>query len=153
MPNGTFSQIPKTELAPGMINIDLKGHGRVWVRQDQFAEGSTRSEYQHPPFDDGIRKMFAEIKEVFDPYYSRTLDEWEDGFRRDRNADQEIAMWLFSAEKMKKHAPGAASPRNWEVYKLITNAMINGSDGAKLTFESELLTKEEIETILGPDKD
>jgi hypothetical protein len=143
----TFQSIPKCELAPGMIRMNLEGTGEVWIRQDQL-EGIQQGEYQSAPFGPEFREFFVTIKEAFDPYFFQTLEKWEDGFRRDRNPEREIAMWLVAAETMREFAPGHPTPRNLEVFQLLTNAMNNGSDGAKLTFQAEHLTNEEVNQIL-----
>jgi hypothetical protein len=38
------------------------------------------------------------IKAALDEVHSMTIEEWEDGFRRDRDAEREIASWLYIAD-------------------------------------------------------
>lgn len=85
------SAIPAPELAPGMIEAEVEGIGKVWV---QASKGKFQTEYQHPPFSDEVREILRRLRKIFHEFYPRTLDEWEDGFRKDRNPDREIAIWL-----------------------------------------------------------
>ncbi len=145
----TYSQIPKSELAPGMISLNLEGRGIVWVRSDQCHDFK-QSPQKGYDFSD-VMEIIAEIQAAFLPYRGLTLQEWVDGFQRDQNPEREIAIWAVGAEKMRKYAPGEPTPRNREVYRLIINAMVNGSDGALQTFSAEHLSKDEISRILGPE--
>jgi hypothetical protein len=46
----------------------------------------------------GISDRTRFLTAVATEVYPRTIDEWEDGFRRDRNPEREIATWLHIAE-------------------------------------------------------
>src|SRR2546421_8961646 len=86
-----LSSIPVSELAPGMIEAEVQGIGRVWVAASQLKmDGS----YQHPPFSEEVRDFLRRIKAALDEVFPQTLEGWEDGFRKDINAEREIALWL-----------------------------------------------------------
>jgi hypothetical protein len=95
--NKSSTTIPAAELAPGMIEVRIQGlEGTYWInpRSLEKTEGPVR----HPPFDaprrGKIRKIMGLLKEV----YPLTFEQWEDGFRRDLNADKEIDGWVRAAE-------------------------------------------------------
>lgn len=91
----TISRIPARELAPFMVQVKLHGtEDMVWADSRELKE----SEYRHPPFSEEIRDLLRKIKSSLDEFYCLSLEEWEDGFRRDTNPENEIAIWLhFSA--------------------------------------------------------
>jgi len=88
------SSIPAAELAPGMIEAEVQGIGRVWVAASQLRD---EGPYRHPPLTEDIRQYLRRIKESLDEVYPQTLEEWEDGFRKDLHAEREIAIWLHIA--------------------------------------------------------
>jgi hypothetical protein len=76
-----------------MIEAQIQGIGRVWVSALQLSEGP----FRHPPFSQEVREYLRRIKTCLDEVFPQTLEKWEDGFRRDQNAAQEIAIWLHIA--------------------------------------------------------
>jgi hypothetical protein len=146
--NDTLTVIPKSELAPGMIRMFIQGKGEVWCSDQEIED----IEFSHNRGHDlsEVRGIISEIKDAFDGYYTKSLDEWEAGFQKDMHPEREIAMWLFASRKMREHAPGEPTPRNKEVFSLIMNVMVNGLENALLTFTPEILTRAEIEAILAP---
>lgn len=108
IPAGTFSTMPARELAPGMVQVELEGiEGVCWVNPSHLQQ----SPYQHPPFDEETRDYLRQIKAALDEVYPQSLEQWEDGFRCDRDAEREIAIWLHIAEVYNKltAAPALAS--------------------------------------------
>lgn len=87
----TLSAIPAAELAPGMVRVRMNGvEGSVWVEAARLQKSPDR----HPPFPEQGRDYLRQIKAALDEVYPLTLEAWEDGFRRDHNAEREIATWL-----------------------------------------------------------
>jgi hypothetical protein len=83
------------DLPAGFLQAQMEGvEHLVWVDPERLRQG----QYQHPPFGPEVRAVFAQLNAAFDEVYPRTIDEWEDGFRRDRNPEREIAIWLHIAE-------------------------------------------------------
>jgi hypothetical protein len=90
----TIISIPASELAPFMVEAQVDGvEGTVWVDARELHP----SDYKHPPFSEDIRDLLWEIKASIDEFYCLPLEEWEDGFRRDTNPEQEIGIWLHLA--------------------------------------------------------
>lgn len=96
---GIISTIPAAELAPGMIRVNVRvseNHIEENVWMD--ASKAKPSPYRHPPFPDEIRQYFQTLSEVLDEVDPKTIDEWEDGFRRDQNWEPELQIFLHVAE-------------------------------------------------------
>ena len=89
--------IPAAELAPGMVEAQVEGVGRVWINSAQV---EFEREYQHPPFESGLRDIIErEIQKPLAEVFPRTLEQWEDGFRRDTNPEKEIGVWCRIAAR------------------------------------------------------
>ena len=83
-------QIPASELVPGVIEAQVQGiDGLVWIDRTSLQQGDVK----HPPFPEDIRVYIRRIEAAFKEHRDLTFDEWEDGFRRDTNPVQEIALW------------------------------------------------------------
>lgn len=86
--------IPARELAPYMVEAQMEGiEGTVWLDARDLKQGDNK----HPPFTEEIRDYFREIKSSIDEFHCLSIEEWEDGFRRDTNPNKEIALWLHLA--------------------------------------------------------
>jgi hypothetical protein len=74
-----------------MIAAKVEGiEGTVWMDTSALSP----SDYRHPPLSKTVRDPLQEIKAALDEVYCLTLEQWEDGFRRDIDAEKEIALWL-----------------------------------------------------------
>ena len=104
--------MPEAELAPGMIRIQLYPSNEiVWVNAADLKQGG----YQHPPFSEDVRALLRTIKERLDEVYPHTMEFWEDGFRRDQNAEREIALWLHLSKIYSEFA--SETPRTMQEKK------------------------------------
>lgn len=100
-----LSTIPIAELGHGMIEVKIVGVGRAWISPSQLAVRTETGPICHPPIGDEQRKLIKErIMEPLSEVYPKTLNEWEDGFRRDINAEREIARWLVVVERFEAFA-------------------------------------------------
>ena len=90
----TESSIPAAELAPGMIRITVQGReGEFWADASRFKP----SGYKHPPFNEQVEDILRDIMAKLWEVHPLSLEQWEDGFRRDTNAEREIAIWGYMA--------------------------------------------------------
>ncbi len=93
--SGRIVRIPASELRPGAIQIRLEPGGEVvWALPEQLQMG----EVKHPEFDENIREYIRQIQAAFVEHRPLTFEEWEDGFRRDADPVQEIAIWSHAAD-------------------------------------------------------
>ena len=92
----TITTIPAAELAPGMIRIRLSGSDEIyWVDASQISDAKSR--YWHPPFSGALKEQIVFIQRALSDVHFKTFENWEDGFRQDLNAKQEIEIWFRAA--------------------------------------------------------
>ena len=94
-----------------MVEAEIEGIGRVWVDISQLRN---EGPHRHPPFSEDIRRVIRGIREALHEVYPGTLTEWEDGFRRDKNFEQEVAIFFHIAsihEGCTKERPFSHSQR------------------------------------------
>ena len=144
----TFTQIPRSELAPGMIQVVEEHADVVWI---QAVLGSLKwgSEYQHPPFNVEVRDFLREIKHSLDEVYPVTLEFWEDGFRRDANPEWNMAIWYHISRIYQEHSALARSDaKKKEIFRVLLGCM--GTDRGTIKEYEELheLSAEEANQII-----
>ena len=139
-------QIPRRELGAGAIEVQIQGiEGLVWVIPEQLQQGPLR----HPPFDEEIRDYLRQIQEAFAEHRDLTLEEWEEGFRRDANAEREIAIWSYAADVYRQFADNEPSKdRRADVYTCIVACMISSPDTVWKGLKPEVLTDTEAKEIV-----
>ncbi len=85
--------IPASELAAGMIRIHLNNRDEIlWVDSSQLKDA--QSSHRHPPFTCALREKILYIEQSLSDVYPKTYEAWEDGFRCDLDAEQEIDLWV-----------------------------------------------------------
>ena len=93
--NREIVMIPATNLPPGSMQVRVEGiEEPVWVRAEKLKLGT----YKHPPFAEPLRGCIQRIQRAFAEHCPLNYEDWEDGFRRDQDPDQEIAIVLRAAE-------------------------------------------------------
>src|SRR5690348_902347 len=93
--------IPAAELAPGMIRARIEGIDEpVWVDPAQLQAGPVCHASLSPGQVAAVRAIQQALAEV----YPRSLGEWEEGFKRDRHPDRELAVWLRIAGVFRRFA-------------------------------------------------
>ncbi len=135
--------IPKSELCPGVVMVQIEGHKEpVYLDSDQLKRG----EYQHPPFDDGIREMLASLVANLSDVYPLSLNEWEDGFRRDRNSEREIAGWIHLAGilTVMTKSFNFDPAKRMECFKVLVACLTGARETVVDRTEQRLLSSEEL---------
>jgi hypothetical protein len=90
--------IPKAELSPGVVLIQIQGDKQpVYADAAQLKQG----QYQHPPFEGDERAAIQSLVANLADVYPLTYEQWEDGFRRDRTPAPQIAGWIHLAAILK----------------------------------------------------
>lgn len=87
------TSIPAAELSPHMVRIQLNGSKEVYWADASTLDAAT-GRYWHPPFTGKLKDEIVFIQRALSDVYFNTLEYWEDGFRQDLNAKQEIALWF-----------------------------------------------------------
>ena len=101
--------VPQETLGAEMIRINLEGK-IYWADSNQL----TQNTFQHPPFKGELKQRILNIQKELESVNSQTYAEWEDGFRRDQNPKNEIAIWehiVSVYRKFSKIYPDAAARR------------------------------------------
>jgi len=106
--------LPQEKLGAEMIRINLDGK-IYWANSNQL----TQNTFQHPPFEGELKQRILNIQKELESVNSQTYAEWEDGFRRDQNPKNEIAIWeriVSVYRKFSKNYPDVAAKK--EIYKI-----------------------------------
>lgn len=143
---GRVVRIPASELHPGAIQVRVQGIDElVWALPDQLTPG----EIKHPEFNDDIREYIRLIQEAFAEHRPLSVEEWEDGFRRDADPEQEIALWLHAAEIYTVFATGEPDAgRRQDVYRCIVACLTTGPDTVWQVLRPEALSRSEAEQVV-----
>jgi len=146
MPSNTFTQIPKSELAPGMVQCKIQGRsGLVW--REATSVNLEESEFRHPPFEGDMRSMIEFISGAFPEVYERSYKRWEDLLRKDTNPQNEIYYWIVVANVFAEFSKDRPLQYRKEVFRLLTVCNVTPSDTLQSVFECELLTSSEVDAI------
>ena len=142
----TIFRIPRRELRPGTIEVQIQGmDGLVWVLPNQLQPGPVK----HKPFDDDIRDYLRQIQSAFAEHRDLTIDELEDGFRRDANPEREIALWLHAADVyVQSTVDEQLEDRRVDVYRCIVACMTTSPDSVWNVLETRTLDRDETRRVV-----
>ena len=94
---GKIGTIPSEELAPGMVEADVEGVGRVWINS---TEVKPSDQLKQPPFEPWLKDFIEkEIQKPLAEVWPKTLAQWEDIFRHEAELEQEVGLWCRIAER------------------------------------------------------
>lgn len=139
-------RIPATELRPGCVQARIEGvEGIVWVLPEQLEPSPIR----HPPFDEEIRTYIRDIHSAFAEHRDISVQEWEDGFRRDANPLREIAGFSYAAEVYRLFTQDDLDAmRRAEVYRLLIACMTTSPDSVWHVVKLNALSRADAERIV-----
>lgn len=106
--------MPEEKLGASMVRINLDGK-LYWASSNQLKQG----EFQHPVFDGELKEKILNIQRELTLINPQTYAEWEDGFRRDHNPKNEIAIWehiIQTYSKFSKNVEDLEAKK--EIYKI-----------------------------------
>ena len=146
MPSNTFTQIPKSELAPGMVSCRVPDREEEVWREAKSIYPVT-SPYRHPPFKGEMRSMIESLVCAFPGLLEWSYDKWEDGFRTDTNPDREIRYWLIVARVFREFAEGRTFEYRKEIYRFLTICNATPREFLPVVFEPKRLLAGELEKI------
>jgi hypothetical protein len=141
---GLTTTIPARELAPGMVPTRVDGtEGEVWVPATHLKKG----EYRHPEMPQ-YRPLFRRLSETFAEVHPTTPEEWEDDFRRDRNADKEMGLWVRIADAYAHFSERIQSPDGQlDLYQFLLSCVNNGRELALATVNLRALSRKRTEEV------
>lgn len=146
----TINTLPAAELAPGMVQVNLRQDDgsllAVWVNSEELKLNT----YQNPPFPQEIREHFHYLKGVLDDVYPNSIDEWEDLFRRDKNWERELSIWLRIARVYDRRANGRGVDmgRKMDIYKILLTCTMSPRHLVVSVVGLDVLTKQEAAAIV-----
>lgn len=91
-------RIPKAELRPGVVLVKTDDDPEPMYME---AAGLKLGSLQHSALDEELRAEIGRLATELADVYPQSAADWEDGFRRDRDPEREIASWLYLAEILK----------------------------------------------------
>lgn len=148
---GKLSSMPLLELNDKMRQVKVEGVGKVWVKSSSCL---CAGPVLHPPLCDTLRQRIKEcIMEPLVEVHPQTLDQWEDAFRRERNAEREIAVWLVISERFTAfvNAHQLSKAQRKEVFQLMLRCMSVPNQAAFwATVNPKTLTREQVKAVIAP---
>jgi len=139
--------IPAAELAPGMVEAEVAGIGRVWIAAAQVPDGNVKN----APFDPEIREFIRKnIQEPLAEVHPMTLDKWEDGFRRDNNPEREIGVWCRIATRFVKfsNSENLNRAQRQECFTVMLNCTTCPEDKVLEVVKLEALTRKQAQCVI-----
>jgi hypothetical protein len=145
--NNKISTIPAAELAPNMVEADVVGVGRVWISADEI---SLAGKIKHTPFNEEKRQMFRQLKSVLDEVYLKTIEAWEETFRKDSDPEQEIAIWLHIASTYQQSTAGKklTLPQRKEYLMTILSCSRSPREHIFEIFQPKVISRQEAERVI-----
>jgi hypothetical protein len=141
------TDMPASQLTPHMIQAQVQGlEGVYWIdaRDLQMAERRAES------FPEEIRDFFRDLKSKLDEVYPMSVEEWEDGFLRDAQAEQEIALWLHVADIYSGFtgARPLSLEQKKEYFRVLATCMNSSRERVLQLYCPQLIAKEEAEKVI-----
>jgi hypothetical protein len=115
-------------------NITDSNIGECWMILDEL---EVNQEIYHPPLSDELRNYVVKIKNNLEGVYDQSLDDWEVGFRKDRDMEREIAGWLFLSNRFKtiQESMILNHEEKQSLFRMMMAIMNNGKEFAKNNIE------------------
>lgn len=139
--------IPMKELAPGMMEAEVVGVGRVWIDSKDVKPPSS---VRHEPFAPELRDRIAQIKAALDEVHPMSLKEWEDGFRQDMHPEREIALWERVAAVYQRFAEdgSVSSKQRQDYFKVILGCTLSPRAAVLEVVRLEAITREQAQDAI-----
>ena len=138
--------IPAAELAPGMLEANVAGVGRVWIKAAEV-----KGKIKHPPIEPAVRDMISRrIQEPLAEVFFQTLEEWEVGFRADVNPEREIAIWCRIAERFTgfSKSEGLNLEQMQECFNVMLHASNDSPEHIQEVVQLNALTREQAQRAI-----
>ena len=141
---GEVISLPQEELGPEMVRIRLEGE-IYWADSNDL----NPSKYQHPVFEGNRKRRVQTILSKLKEVYPQTYEEWEDGFRRDTNPDNEISIWERITSVYRKHSDNVSSMElKKEIFRVALICSYSTPDVVLSQVGIEKLQKSDAEKII-----
>jgi len=124
----TITVIPKSELAPGMVEGYFQAlKEKLWFDPKQAPIHLT---LRHPAFDEKRRGQLRKLVKTLKDVNPRSIEEWELAFRCDTNPDIEIAIWMLIAKIHRAlcKANRLSEDQRWQLLEILRQCSVSGCD-------------------------
>ena len=135
----SVTTIPQVELAPGMVEAVIEEFGeKLWIDPSQ----TRKAHYRHPVFDAKKRNQLRKLVSLLGDVYPQTVEQWEDGFRRDTHPDTEIVGWLRLAAIYKEicGATRLKLSQKGELFKILVQCSVSPYESIRTVIAPESLS-------------
>jgi hypothetical protein len=147
LPSNTFTRIPESELAPGMVSCHVPGHkGVVW--REAVSIDLKDAPYRHPPFSGEMRSLIESMVDAFPGIMEWSYEKWEDLLRKDTNPRREIDYWLIVARVFAKFSQGQPPAYRMEVFRLLTVCNVTFREALPMVYQKDLLPTDVVDAIV-----
>lgn len=143
----TITKIPASQLTPNMIQAQIKGiDGVHWIDAGELKMGERQAE----SFPEDIRDLFRDLKAKLDEVYPMSLEAWEDGFLRDTNPEQEIALWLHVADIYSRFTSerNLSLEQKKEYFRVLVTCMNSARERVFQLSRPQLISEAEVEKVI-----
>jgi hypothetical protein len=140
---GKTTWIPKAELSPGVVLVQIQGDKQpVYADAAQLKQGP----FRHPPFENAERAAIQSLVTDLAEVYPRSYEQWEDGFRRDQTPAREIAGWIHLAAILMVMSERFAFrlPEKKECFSILVACFTGPRDTVRDRSDPKLLSDEQI---------
>jgi hypothetical protein len=157
-------EIPTDELGPECRRFFVPEFGgEVFINWDGMHAclAATADLFVHGPLSDVQKEFVALFASAFKDVYPRTPEQWEEGFRRQEEVDQEIMRWRcigvtflhFTA------SPGYTLAEKVDIFRIVVKCSFCGMDAGiscadlnSLSHDDALFMRDEIAAFIGRKK-
>lgn len=142
----SITKIPKSELKPGMMQVKVEGYDEIlWINASQLK----KSQFQHGPFAGKLKEDILEIQDKLSEVYPHDYNFWEDGFRRDRNPESEINIWLKIAKLYEKYSLKEIDlERKQDIFKILAGCSNSSQETVLNIVDLKSISQEEARIII-----
>ena len=153
----TVTEIPKAELAPGMIFTDWQGVGNVWVSKEQVnPQQSVKHAALPKDFLEAAGKVYDGFAVTdgnrFGNLTNMTRQRWLDGFQYDTHPDRELLAWIDIQNffKFARQRYGVGKSLEWlkDLYNVSLFNYNGGADAVLNTLEPKVMSRLEVQALL-----
>lgn len=144
----TVTLMPACELSAGMVRIRITGQpDEVWA---DAAKLNATSVHRQPPFTGELAAKIRYIERSLREVYPKTYEDWEDGFRCDLYAEDEINSWVHLCRCLNDFIAIHLSPREerQQAFDVLAACLIGTPETAPAICRSKLPDPRKVDELM-----
>ena len=139
------SEIPSSELAPGMMLCEMEGVGLVYVHHSHIKIPEGR---RHEELNEECNKAATIAYQILSGVSRfETLEKWLDGFLEDTHPNREIGVWLRLAGTYEMYSAGRPKEVQQDTYNLLVACSVSSRSDALHVVTPKRLSKSRARSI------